>query len=170
MDSFWSASSGRLRVIVFIALQLQLRDPLWTGVGAVLEDAADGGFRDAVDGGDLLERVAELVAVVADLLGVNGERRPPDLAAIELGAAHAALDSFHDQAALELGDSADDDQQSPAHGSSGIDVLAQRDELDVDALELVEQLEEVASAARQSVAGPYQDQVDAAAAGVVHHA
>src|SRR3954466_10887689 len=98
MDSFWSALSGRLRAIVFIALELQLRDPLWTGVGAVLEDAADGGFRDAVDGSDLLQRVAEVVTVVADLLGVDSERRAADLAAIELGAAHAGFDALDDQA------------------------------------------------------------------------
>src|SRR4051812_13016762 len=146
MDSFWHALSGRLGVIVFIALQLQLRDPLWTGVGTVLEDAADGGFRDAVYGGDLLQRVAEVVTVVADLLGVDGDRRAADLAAIELGAAHAALDAFDDQSALELGNGTDDRDQSFAHRSGGVDVLAQRDELDVHAMELVEQLEEVTSA------------------------
>jgi hypothetical protein len=52
--------------------------------------------------------------------------------AFELGPPHACPHPLDDQAALQLGDSADDDDYRPAQRAAGVDLLAEADELDVE--------------------------------------
>ncbi len=103
-----------------------------------------GGFRNAVSAGDLAEAQAALT-ITADGSVVEFERPAPDGTPFQPGSAHAGLDPFDDQAALELRDGADDDDQSAAQRSAGIDVLAEADELDVQPVQLVKDLEQPGS-------------------------
>ena len=57
---------------------------------------------------------------------------------------------------------------SAAQRTARVDVLAEADVLDVEVVQLVEHLEEVPHRARDSIRGPDQDGVEAAAAGVGH--
>jgi hypothetical protein len=91
-----------------------------------------------------------------------------DVAALQLGSSHSGSDSFDDQAAFEFCDSSDDDDDGPAQGTGCVDRLSERDELDVEAGELVQDFEEVPSGARNAIARPDQDNVEAATAGIAH--
>jgi len=82
---------------------------------------------------------------------------------------HAGTDPFNDQTALQLRDRADDDHNRPAQGTSGVDLFAEADELDVEPVQFVEHLEEVFYRPRDPVRSPDQDDVELVAAGVPHH-
>src|SRR5439155_18826572 len=92
--SFWTALSGQFCSCSFNSLRWQLYAPLWAG----LENASHAALGDVVQGGDLLQAVAQPGAILADLGGVDGERLAPDVAAFEPGPAHTALDPLDDQA------------------------------------------------------------------------
>src|ERR1035437_4770183 len=97
------------------------------------------------------------------------KRLPSDVPAFELGPPHAGAHPFDDQAALQLGDGADDDDYRPAQRAGGVDLFAEADELSVQVAKLVQDLEEVLSGPGDPVTSPDQDDVEAAAAGIPHH-
>src|ERR1019366_5534366 len=68
-----------------------------------------------------------------------------------------------------LSDGADDDDDRPAQGPAGVDLLAEADELHVEPVQLVQHLEEVLRGPGDPVASPYQDNIELAAAGIPHH-
>ena len=68
--------------------------------------------------GDLAQALPTL-AVSDDRLAVERQRRTADDGAFEAGTAHAGLDPFDDQAVLQFGDGADDDEQRLAQRSAG---------------------------------------------------
>lgn len=69
--------------------------------------------------------------------------RAADVAAFQLGPAHAAPHPFHDQVALQLGDGADDDHHGAAQRAARVDVLPEADELDVEVVHLIQHLQQV---------------------------
>ena len=83
-----------------------------------------------------------------------------DVAAFELGAAHAGPDPLDDQVAFQLGDGADDDDDGAAQRAAGVDVLAEADELDVEVVQFVEHFQEVTHGAGHAIAGPDQHDVE----------
>ena len=89
-----------------------------------------------------------------------------DVPAFEPGPAHAGPDPFDDQVALELGDGADDDHDGAAQRAARVDLLAEADELDVQVVELVEHLQEVADGPGDPVRGPDQHDLEPAAASI----
>jgi hypothetical protein len=123
--------------------------------------------RDPVGPGDLAQTEPAL-SIVADRSLVQFQRLAPDVAALELGAPHPGAHPLDDQRALQLGDGADDHDHGSAQGAAGVEVLAEADELDVQPVQLVEYLQEVAHRAGQSVAGPDHDDVETSAAGLGH--
>ena len=86
--------------------------------------------------------------------------------ALQPGAAHPCPYPFDDEIAFQLGDGADDDDDGPPERTAGIDILAEADELDAEAVELVQHLEEVPHGPGDPVRGPHQDYLEAAAAGI----
>ena len=58
---------------------------------------------------------------------------------------------------------------SPAQRAGGVDVFPERDVLDVEPVELVEDIEEVLDRPGHPIRSPDQDNVEAAAAGIAHH-
>ncbi len=66
-----------------------------------------------------------------------------DVPAFEPGSAHAGAHSLDDQVAFELGDRTDDDDDGPAQRAGRVDLFAEADELDIDAVQLVQDFEEV---------------------------
>ena len=85
------------------------------------------------------------------------------------GAPHAGAHPFNDQAALEFGDSADDDHDSAAQRAAGVDILPERDVFDPDSIQLVQNIKEVFHRPGDPIRGPYQNHIEAAAAGIGHH-
>lgn len=65
------------------------------------------------------------------------------MAALQLGSPHTSPHPFHDQAAFQLSDDGDDDDEGAAHGAPGIELFAKADELYVQATELVEHFQEM---------------------------
>ena len=89
-----------------------------------------------------------------------------DVLAFEPGAAHAGPDALDDEVALELGDGADDDHNRAAQRAARVEVLTEADELDLEVVELVQHLEEVAHGPGDPVRGPDQHDLEAAAASI----
>jgi len=118
--------------------------------------------------GDLAKALA-LAAVALDGGVVQYEGIAADVTAFEAGAPHAGADPFDDQVALQLGDGADDDRDGPAQRAAGVDILPERDVLDIEPAELVQNVEEVLHRPGDPVRCPDQDDVEAAMAGVGHH-
>ena len=87
---------------------------------------------------------------------------------LQAGGPHASAHSFDDQRAFELGDRADDDYDGAAQRAAGIDLLAEADELDTEAVELVEYFQEVPGGPGDAIAGSDQDHIKAAPAGIPH--
>jgi len=90
----------------------------------------DGGAGDAVSLGQLAEAVSAF-AVPQDGKSVELERFASDVPAFETGAAHAGAHPLDDQISFQLRNRSDDDHNSAAQRSAGIDLLAEADELDV---------------------------------------
>ena len=91
---------------------------------------------------DLAQALTE-PAVAKDGLPVEFKWFAPDLPAFEPGPAHAGPDPFDDQVAFEFRDGPDDDHDGAAQRAAGVDLFAETDELDVQAVERVQDLEEV---------------------------
>jgi len=107
-------------------------------------------------------------AIAEDAFPVEYQRIAPDVAALELGSPHAGSHPLDDQVAFELRDRTDDDHDGPAQRAGRIDRFAEADELDVETVELIQDLEEVPGGAGYAIAGPYQDDIELAAAGIPH--
>jgi hypothetical protein len=108
----------------------------------LLEHAVDGGAGSAVGFGQLSEALA-LSPFPQDGVAIELERPAPDVPPFEPGPAHAGPDPLDNEVALEFGDGADDHYDRSAERSSGVDLLAEADELDIEPVQLVQDVEEV---------------------------
>ena len=90
-----------------------------------------------------LAEAASAPAITLDSFPVEIERLPADVAAFELGPAHAGPDPLDDQVAFEFGDGPDDDHDGATQRAAGVDLLAEADELDIQPVQFVEHFEEV---------------------------
>ena len=95
-----------------------------------------------------------MLAIAADTRFIELERAPPDVPAFELGAPHAGAHSLDDQAPFKFGDRTNNDHHCPAQWTTGVELLPERDELDVQPVQLVEHFEEVPGGAGDAIAGP----------------
>ena len=118
--------------------------------------------------GDLAQALA-MLAVVDDRGMVELQRIAADVAAFQAGPPHAAFDSFNDQIALQFSNGADDDHYGPAQWAAGVDVFPERDVLDFQPAQFVQDIEEMLDRPGDPIRGPDQHDVEAAAAGVGHH-
>ena len=73
-----------------------------------------------------------------DRFPVKADRSAADGTAFEPGSPHAGLDPLDDERALELRDGADDDDDGPAQRATCVDLLAERDELDLEMIQVIE--------------------------------
>ena len=132
-----------------------------------MDDAVYGGPGDTVALGDLAQ--AEAPAVIAhDGVSIELERAASDVPSFEPGSPHAGAHSLDDEIAFEFGNNTDDSDDGPAQRAGGVDLLAERSELDVQVIQLIEDLEEVFYRSRDSIRGPDQHNIEAGAAGIVH--
>jgi hypothetical protein len=92
-----------------------------------------------------------------------------DVLTLELSPPHSGPHPLDDEAALQLSDDPDDHDDRPAQWAAGVDLLAEADELYIQAVQLVQHFEEVLRGPGDPVASPHQDDVEAAAAGITHH-
>ena len=134
----------------------------------LLKHAVDSSAGDKVALRQLAETLSPL-SVPQDGIAVESEWLPSDMPAFEPGAAHPGADSLDDQVALKFGDGPDDDNDSSSERSSGVDLLAEADELDVEPVEFVEHFEEVLHGPGDPVGSPDQDDVEPSPAGIAHH-
>ena len=128
----------------------------------------DGGPGDLVRVGDLAETLA-LLPISQDGRVIQIERLASDVSTFELGTPHAGTHSLDDQIAFQFGDGADDNDDGSSQRSASVDLLAEADELDVQPVEIVQHIEEVASGACDAIARPDQDNIELGAASIPHH-
>jgi hypothetical protein len=115
--------------------------------------------------GDLTQTLAPS-ALLKNSNAIDIEWPPADMPSLEPCSAHSCPHPFDDEIPFEFCDGADDDHDSPPERAAGIEVLAEADELDVEMVEFVEHLEEVAHGPGDPVRGPDQEHLEAAAARV----
>jgi len=115
--------------------------------------------------GDLAQALASS-ALLENSNTIDIEWPPADMPSLEPGAAHSCPHPFDDEIPFELCDGPDDDHDGPPERAAGIEVLAEADELDVEMIEFVEHLEEVAHGPGDPVRGPDQEHLEAASARV----
>jgi len=99
-----------------------------------------------VGGGDLAEALAS-VPFPEDRDPIDVDWPATDVASFEPGPAHAGPDPLDDQIALQLGDRADDDDDGAAERTTGIEVLPEAHIFDVEVVQFIQHLEEVADGA-----------------------
>src|SRR3954454_9221579 len=106
------------------------------------EHALDGCRRNAMALGDFSQALATL-AILLDGGTVQHQRLAADVLTVQTCAPHTGAHPFDDQAALKLSDGADDHDYGPAQRATGVDLLPEADVLNTDAIQLVEDIEEV---------------------------
>jgi hypothetical protein len=116
-----------------------------------------------------LAKALTLVAIAQDAGAIEIEWLTPDGTAFELRPSHAGAHSLDDQVSFQFRDGSDDDYDGATQWAAGVDLFAERDELDVEAVQLVQSFKEVFHRSGDPVRGPDQDHIEAAAAGVGHH-
>src|SRR6476646_9321982 len=97
---------------------------LLRGWSVPAEHTLYGCCRDAMAFGDLPQALS-LAAVTPDGLLVQGQRISSDVPAFEARPSHAAANPLDDQAALELGDGADDHHDGAAQRAARVDLFAE---------------------------------------------
>ena len=107
--------------------------------------------------------------IAEDFFAIDFKRPAPDMRAFETSPSHSGPDAFDDQASLEFGDGSDDDDDGSSERTARVDALAEADELDAEPVELVQNFKEVPGRSGDTVTGPDQDHIEAAAAGFAHH-
>ena len=110
----------------------------------------DGGTADAMRLGDLSDGLTA-VPVVEVSIAIYIQRRSADAAAFETCAPHAGADTLDDQVAFEFRERSDDHDDGTAQRAAGVDIFTERDELDVEPVQLVEHFEEVPHRAGDSI-------------------
>jgi len=128
----------------------------------------DGGTGDEVGLRQLAQALTTLT-VPEDGGPVQSQRFAPDVPAFELGASHAGAHPLDDQVALEFSDCPDNDDDRPAQWPSRIDLLSEADELDVEAVQLIQHVEEVFDGPGDAIGGSDQDDIELATPAVPHH-
>jgi hypothetical protein len=84
----------------------------------------------------------------------------------ELGAPHAGAHPLDDQIPFQLGDGADDHHHRPPQRSAGVDIFPEADELDLEMIQFIQDLKEVADGAGQAIEGPDHDNLEPAMPGI----
>jgi hypothetical protein len=97
---------------------------------------------------------------------VDDQGFAPDMPAFQLGAAHAGPNPLDDQVALQFSDHTNNDDHGAAQWAAGVELFPEADELDVEMIQFIQHLQEVADAAGQSIASPHQHNIELTAAGV----
>ena len=91
---------------------------------------------------DLAQALA-ILKVFLDSCVIEYQWVAADVLAFVACAPHSGAHAFHYKVAFEFGDGADDDNDSPSQRTGSVDVLSEADVFDVEAVELVEDIEEV---------------------------
>ena len=128
----------------------------------------DGGTGHAVRLGELAKTMTTLPIIKYGGV-IELERLSSDVTAFEPGAAHAGAHPLDYQAALQFCDRTDDHNNGPAQWTPSIDLLPEAYELDVQPVELVEYLKEVLHGPGDPVRRPDKNNVELAAASILHH-
>jgi hypothetical protein len=115
-----------------------------------------------------LSKAESANTVADDSSAIDFEWSTSDPSAFELRSAHARSDPLDNKVALELGDGSDDDDHRSTERTTGVDVLAEADELDVVVAEIIEYFEEVADGASDAIEGPDQHYVELASMSIGH--
>ena len=90
-----------------------------------------------------LTKALTLAAVALDGGIVEEQWLPSDVPAFEAGAPHAGAHPLDDQVSLKFSNGADDDDDGSAQRATNVDIFPERDILDIEPAEFVENVEEV---------------------------
>ena len=134
----------------------------------LVKNAMNGGAGDSV-GLRQLSQTSTLAAIPQDADAIEVEWFAANVAAFQLGAAHASAQPLDDEVAFEFRNGADDHDDGPAQWACGVELLPETDKLDMEMIEFVQHFEEVFYGSGQTVGGPNQDRIETVAARILHH-
>ena len=118
--------------------------------------------------GELSQAEAAIV-ITEDRLAIDVEGLAADVPTFEPGATHAGSDTLDDQRPFEFCDrTIDDHDDGSAECATGIDIFAERNELDAQATQFIEHFEIVPNRAGDTIARPYDNYIELAATSVDH--
>jgi hypothetical protein len=115
--------------------------------------AMDGSPGDAITFRQLAKTLT-LVAIAQDAMAIEVEWLTPDGTALELRPSHAGAHSLDDQVAFQLGDGSNNHYHRATQRAAGVDLFAEGDEFDVEAVQLVQSFKEVFHRSGDPVRGP----------------
>ena len=133
-----------------------------------MKHAMDGSAGGAIGLGELAETLT-LMVIAQNAAAIEVKRLAANVTAFQLGAAHAGAHPLDNQVTFQFRNGADNHYHRPTQRAAGIDLLPETDELDVEMIQLIQHLKEVFYRSGQPIAGPDQDHVETAAAGIGHH-
>src|ERR1035437_6326021 len=85
-----------------------------------------------------LAQALTVLPAAEDCRSIEDQGLPSDVSPFELGPPHAGAHPLDDQATLELGDGAHDHHDRSSQRTTGVDLLAEADELDIEPAELIQ--------------------------------
>ena len=106
------------------------------------------------------------VTITKNRLAIDVEGLATDVPAFEFRPTHAGSDAFDDQRSFQFGDRTDDHDDGSAECSAGIDIFAERNELDAQATQFIEDFQIVSNRAGDAIARPDDNDIELAAASV----
>jgi hypothetical protein len=99
-------------------------------------------------------------SIAYNLFTVDVQWGSANAAPFELRPAHTGADAFDDQRTFEFRNRGDDDDNRSTEWPFCVDRLALGNELDAKLVQLIEHLQKMLRASRQTVAAPDQDDVE----------
>lgn len=84
-----------------------------------------------------------MLAVTNDRGTIEIQGHATDVTAFEAGATHASTNALDDKSAFQFRDSPNDDDDGAAQWAARVDVFAEAHELDFEAVQLVQHLQEM---------------------------
>ena len=104
--------------------------------------------------------------IMKNRLAIDVEGLAADVPAFEFRPTHAGSDAFDYQRSFQLGDCADDHDDGSAECATGIDIFAERNELDAEPTQFIEDFQIVSNRAGDAIARPDDNDIELAAASV----
>ena len=111
-------------------------------------------------------RLSPAVTIPKNRLAIDVERLAADMPAFEFGTAHPGADAFDDQDRSSSAIAPMITTMARPSASAGIDIFAERDELDAEVTQFIEDFQIVSNRAGDAIARPDDNDIELAAASV----
>jgi hypothetical protein len=167
--TFLTVEIGGIRVCGFSKLRERLQQGFMTDLfGGPFEQFIDAPFADPTLSGDCVE-IHHFGAVFPVGFPIDLQFWSSEMTTIQPCPPQPGLQSFLNHRPLQFRNRSLDCQYCSPQRSAGIGLFPEADELDIRAPHFLEDVKEVHDRSGQPVAGPYEQHIELALAGIRHH-